>query len=292
MPDKVVRQALSVVAETKPHPVPLSIPRPTRKSPIKYPSTDGKPMADNIEQERTMSYAGGTLRAHFRHRKDILVAVDLLVYYVEGDKDTSVAPDVMVVRGVHSGLRGSYRVFEEGKAPDFVLEVLSKSTHLNDEGDKRKAYARMGVHEYFRYDPRGRTMARKPGGRRLVGERLEGGAYRELPRGPDGSIYSEALGLYLRVRRQDSEPHWKELRFWDPATGEDLRTFEEEREERVRANLEAKAANQRAGAANQRAEAEAKARRRADQRAEAEAKARRRAEQRVAELEARLAAKR
>ena len=180
-------------------------------------------MADNIAQDRTTNYAGGTLRAHFRTHKDTLVAVDLLVFYGEGDEEITAAPDVMVVRGVPTGLRSSYRVREDGKPPDFVLEVLSKSMHLKDEGEQRRAYARMGVREYFRYDPRGRTMARRLGGRRLIGERLVGGPYREIPQAEDGSVRSEALGLDLRVRRGETEPHWRELRFRDSATGRTCR---------------------------------------------------------------------
>lgn len=53
---------------------------PVRKRQGRYPGSDGKRMADNIEREQTMCCAGGTLRAHYRARKDILVAVDLLVY--------------------------------------------------------------------------------------------------------------------------------------------------------------------------------------------------------------------
>ena len=39
-------------------------------------------------------------------------------------------------------------------------------------GDKRRAYARMVVREYLRYDPRRCTIARRWGGRRLIGGRL------------------------------------------------------------------------------------------------------------------------
>lgn len=53
---------------------------------------------------------------------------------MEGDPETRVVPEVMVVRGVHTGLRGSYRLWEEGKPPDFVLEVGSTSTHLKEGG--------------------------------------------------------------------------------------------------------------------------------------------------------------
>ena len=55
------------------------------------------------------------------------------------------APDVIVVFGVEDRERMTYRVWEEGKGPDFVLEVASRSTWREDVGAKRAVYARMGV---------------------------------------------------------------------------------------------------------------------------------------------------
>lgn len=210
------------------------------------------------------------------------MAVDLLVYYVEWNPKKCVAPDVMVVLGVQSRRRGSYRVWEEGKAPDFVLEVLSGSTHSADADDKRKKYAEMGVKEYFLDDPLGRTMARAPSAQRLTGEHLEGGTYREIPWGTEGTIPSEALGLDLRVKRQERQPRWRELRFRDPLSGEDLPTHEEEHSRRIEATRQAPVAKQES-------RSEAEARQRAERRAKAESEARRKAERRIAELEAKLA---
>ena len=227
MPAKVVHQGVPAAAVAETAPVPAGRLAPASRPPVEYPSSDGKRMADSVEQETAMTYAGGALRAHFGEGGAIFVAVDLLVYYVEWKPKKCVAPDVMVVRGVPSRRRGSYRAWEEGKAPDFVLEVLSDSTHEADEDDKRKAYAGMGVRECFLYDPLGRIMAAKRGGRRLQGMCLEGGAYREIPFRADGSVRSEVLGLDLRVRRRGRDAEWRELRFRDPAAGEDLPTYEE-----------------------------------------------------------------
>ncbi len=54
----------------------------------------------------------------------MLVANNLLVYYVKDDANT----EVMVALGVPKGHRMSYLVCEEGKAPDFVLEVAPPGT--------------------------------------------------------------------------------------------------------------------------------------------------------------------
>ncbi len=139
----------------------------------------------------------------------------------------------------------------------------------------------MGVRECFLHDPLGRTMA---SGRRLKGERLEGGACREIPEATDGSIRSEVLGLDLRVKQRE-----RELRFRHPETGEDLPSHEEEHAKRVEATRQAQPAGREARSeadARRRAERSAKA---AERCAKAEAAASRELKRRIAELEAKLA---
>ena len=129
--------------------------------------------------------------------------------------------------GVSGHSRESYRIWAEGgRAPDFVLEVLSRTTHLKDEKDKREAYQEMGVREYFRYDPKGTTMARRTG-HRPEGERLADGLWKSLERQGPERILSAVLGLELRVKREEREPDFRELRFRNPRTGKDLRTHSE-----------------------------------------------------------------
>ena len=64
----------------------------------------------------------------------------------------------------------TYRLWEVGKAPDFVLEIGSASTAEADLGRKRELYAELGVAEYWRYDATGGEFYGDP----LVGERLCG----------------------------------------------------------------------------------------------------------------------
>ena len=62
-----------------------------------------------------------------------------------------------------------------GNAP-FVLEVTSDTTQKKDLGDKKAIYQRLGVDEYFLFDPLGDYL--KP---RLQGYRLgTGGRYRAV----------------------------------------------------------------------------------------------------------------
>ncbi len=231
---------------------------------IDYPDTDGKPMAENDAQRDAIMYGIGALKIWFGAREDVYVSGDLLIYYEEGNPKVSVAPDVFVVFGAADYPRLNYKLWEEPKAPDFALEVASPSTWRDDLGWKRELYARLGVKEYWQYDPVGGLLPAK-----LLGWRLAGGAYEPQPviRSLDGALTlrSETLGLDLWVKGE-------KMRFRDPATGRDLLSHDE-----------ACAARQTAEA---RAEQEATARRAAEARAEREAVARRAAEARVAELEA------
>ena len=244
---------------------------------VEYPSSDGKPLAENDAQHTAILYGIGALRVRYAGRRDVYVSGDLLIYYEEGNPRVSVAPDVFVVFGVEDRMRMNYKVWEEGKGPDFVLEVASPSTWREDVGRKRDIYARLGVKEYWLYDPLGEHL--KPA---LQGNRLVGGEYERQPSAEsvDGALalYSETLGLELWAEG-------RKMRFRDPETGVDLLGHDEEhlahRAAAARAEVEAVARR----SAEVRADREATARQR-------EAAARRAAEARVAELEALLEGKR
>ena len=241
---------------------------------VDYPTSDGKPLAENDAQARAILYAFGALRVYYEARSDVYVSADLLIYYEEGNPRVSVAPDVFVVFGVEDRMRGNYKVWEEGKGPDFVLEVASPGTWREDVGRKRSVYARLGVREYFLYDPTGEHLTP-----RLQGHRLEDGVYERLSavESIDRTLAmrSEVLGLEIRAKGRG------EMRFHDPATGEDLLSHGEEHAARLK---EATARR----AAELRVDREETARRAAELRVHREASARRAAEARIAELEARL----
>ena len=256
-----------------------SLPSPA-PAPVEYPESDGRPMAETPVHRDCIIDAIGVLRGFFAGRADVYVSGDMFVYYEEGNPRASVVPDVFVAVGVvkderrEGGWRNTYKLWEEAKGPDFVLEVTSRSTRRDDQVRKRALYARLGVGEYFLYDPKGEYLAPP-----LQGMVLRGGGYEELEavrlaHGTEG-VWSEALGLYVCHRG------WGKLRLHDPASGRDLRTHGEETAAR-RAEAEARQA------AEARAVGEAEARRAAEARAAGEAEARRAAEARIAELEALL----
>ena len=195
--------------------------------PVEYPGSDGKPMGETLIHGRCIHDVFDALHGFFVERRDVLVAGDNFIYYEEGNPRASVVPDVFVVFGAvkneyrEEGWRDVYKIWEEGKGPDFVLEVTSRSTRREDQVQKRSLYGRLGVGEYFLFDPKGEYL--EP---RLQGMRLSGGEYERLeevrlPGGGGEGLWSEVLGLYLHGRG-------RELRLYDPVGGGDLRTYEEE----------------------------------------------------------------
>ncbi len=163
------------------------------------------------------------LRSHYAHREDVYVGSELTMYWLEGDNERWVQPDVFVAFGPsRDQQRSVWKTWEEGKFADFVLEVASKGTHRRDLTEKHALYENLGVAEYWQHDPTGKYL--RP---RLLGHRLnDAGAYEPVPleRRPDGARRGESqvLSLHLCLDGEGC------LRLHDPATGKFLATYEEQ----------------------------------------------------------------
>ena len=81
----------------------------------------------------------------------------MFLYYVKGNRRKHISPDVMVTLGIaKEPPRDCYLVWEERKAPDFVLEITSKSTRSEDKKKKFVLYRDvLKVQEYILFDPAG-----------------------------------------------------------------------------------------------------------------------------------------
>ena len=175
-----------------------------------------------------------TLKAHFAEDPNVYVSGDMFVHYEPGNKRRHVAPDVFMVRGVpKEGQRPNYLVWEEGRAPEVVIEIASDSTHANDTGKKFKLYRDvLKVKEYFLFDREELNLSPS-----LQGFRLVDGAYRPI-RERDGRLPSRLLGLHLE---RDGE----NLRFWNPAIEQWIPTSAERYDqERRRADEEQRRADE------------------------------------------------
>jgi Uma2 family endonuclease len=203
------------------------------KTPIFYPEPDGTPMAESDPTRDYLVYGVEALKLYFQDRSNVYVSGNLWLCYEEGFPDAVVAPDVFVVFGVENRQRRSYKVWEEnGKTPDWVLEVTSRSTRHKDEQEKPQTYAQMGVTEYFQYDPTGDYLNPPLKGRRLVGNNYQAIAPNYLE---DGTLCltSQVLGLEMRLLPDGR------LRFFNLQTGEYLRDYAEERERGDREQIRA-----------------------------------------------------
>ena len=193
---------------------------PTQDSQL-YPDTDDKPMAASDEHRRVLMNLLRRLEAFFAQIPDTYVSGDILMYYLEGDPRKVVSPDVLVTFGIGQKLRKTYRVWQEGKTPDFVLELSSETTYRNDLAEKMELYAMLGIPEYFLVDIEGLYLPTP-----LMGFRLVDGVYEPVSPGKDGEVHAAVLGLDFHLRLED-------IQLYDPARDQWLQLPEEAAETRA-----------------------------------------------------------
>lgn len=123
-------------------------------TPIIYPDSDGKPMADNTKQFRWIVVIQQNIDWLYANDPNVFVAGDLLWYPIEGNNRICTAPDTMVAFGRPKGDRDSYKQWEEDNiAPQVVFEILSPGNTKTEMEKKLLFYERHGVEEYYVYDP-------------------------------------------------------------------------------------------------------------------------------------------
>ncbi len=215
---------------------PAKPPRRQARASVEYPESDGKPMSETpIHWHATVDFASPLVR-RYAARPDAYVGSDMLMYYEEGNTEKAVSPDVFVAFGPsREPLRRTWLVWEEGKAADFILEVTSRSTRRRDDEFKADLYERLGVAEYWQFDPTEDYLHPTLKGRRLGPE----GAYEPigLERRDGGLVgWSAALALELR-------PDGEVLRLFDPELGDYLPNLAESEARRHTANAERDEAN-------------------------------------------------
>ena len=239
-------------AKTSQGPVRFRLPDPPQREP------DEMTQYDRLFKTGNSHY----LALHLGNPETTLVEADRwIVTDPSFNRARARRPDLLVAFAVNPAAykaSNGYVISEQGKPPDFVLEVASESTAEVDVGDKRRDSAALGIQEYWRFDETGQHH-----GARLAGEQLVEGEYLtiDIIELPGGSLqgYSPALDLNIR---------WEagELLFYDPTTDRPIATLEDER---ARANAERDArtaAEARANAEQSRADnAEARVRELQDQ---------------------------
>ncbi len=195
---------------------------------------------DEMTQYDHLFKTGGShyLAIHLGNPETTLVEADRwIVPHPYFDKSRARRPDLFVAFEVDPAAyeaSNGYIISEQGKPPDFAMEVASASTASIDVNEKREEYAAMGILEYWRFDKTGGYH-----GARLAGDRLVNGRYEPIDvENVEAGIlqgYSAALDLHLR---------WEhgQLGWYDPSTGRHILTYDDqrnladaEREQRLRA---------------------------------------------------------
>jgi Uma2 family endonuclease len=184
-------------------------------TPLEYPTSDGKPMAETDWHRELMVALIQTLSAYYASDPAVYVSGNLLVFYEPGNKRRHVSPDVFVVKGVPKHARPNFLIWQEGKGPDAVIELTSRTTRREDVAKKFELYRdRLRVAEYLLFDPLGDYL-QPP----LQGYRLRRGNYEPITP-VQGRLPSKELGLHV-------EASGETLRLWSSTAGEWLATPEE-----------------------------------------------------------------
>ena len=193
------------------------------------------------------------------------VSMDRWLRMDRADHKDKLLPDLLVALDVQEQQWNvdEYLPWEVGKAPEVLGEFLSPSSEGADKTGKPDRYAKLGVREYFLFDPDGTY-----GVPRIQGWSLQGDGSREaLPRRADDGVESRVLP----VRFVLTDDHVGVI---DVRTGRLALRYEEVHRllrEEIEARYRAEQAQQRAERA-QRQEAEARWRAEQLQREEAAAR--------------------
>lgn len=144
---------------------------------------DGMPFEETMSEGTPHSSAKASaverLKRFFRHRnRGVFVAPELAVLY-PGER--SFVPDVLAVCDVELKDRNAWIVMDEGRGPDFILEIRNKGKRAKDYKRNVATFARLGIPEYFVYDCIRRDLAGyrlEPEGGRTYGPIIpQGGRY-------------------------------------------------------------------------------------------------------------------
>jgi Uma2 family endonuclease len=170
-----------------------------------------EPEMEGVFHVLTFFYLMSSLRWYWREKKNWFAIGNLSVFYPEYSRRAGRVvrkklsfrgPDFFVALNVDPNLpRNSWVVEREGKYPDIIVEILSKSTAKKDRGEKKEIYERtFKTHEYFLFDPETKRIE----GFRLVNER-----YAPIAPNAVGHLWSERLELFFGL-------HEEHLRFFSP----------------------------------------------------------------------------
>ena len=189
---------------------------------------------DGMFQNPNLLEAVAILKVRYKDDPTVFVDAGTVICYNPENLNDRVFPDCYVAFGVPAGAifaQNGYLIWQVGKAPEFALEVASESTARRDITFKRELYERIGVQEYWRFDPSGGDYYGEP----IAADRMVEGSHKpvELVVNDAGMLsgYSEVLGLWLCVEELmhpiADHIRMNRLLFYDSDAGAYLRNLAE-----------------------------------------------------------------
>ncbi len=161
----------------------------------------------------------------WQNRNDFYAIGNLTIYYSPNQRKTEDfrGPDFFVVLGTERKTRNSWVVWQEdGKYPNLIVELLSKTTTKVDKELKKQLYQDFfRTQNYFWFAPDTLEFA---------GFILQQGKYQPIEPNKQGWLWSEQLELFLGV-------YQRQLRFFTPdgqlvPTPQEVAVMEKQRAER------------------------------------------------------------
>jgi len=238
---------------------------------IRLPTQDELPCDDGVPMETQrhkmqMDLLLEGLYPWLEQRDNGYIGGNMFIYYSAAQlkNEDFKGPDFFAVLNVSKVERKSWVVWEEGKAPDVIIELLSESTANIDKTTKKGVYQnQMRVPEYFWYDPFNPDD--------FAGFYLSGMVYQPLILDQQGRFFSEALQLYLQRWEGTYRGVTTTWLRWADLSGNLLATGEELVQQKQAELQQAQAEAQQAQAEAQQAQAEAQQAQAEAQQAQAEA---------------------
>ncbi|NEO87223.1 MAG: Uma2 family endonuclease [Spirulina sp. SIO3F2] len=244
----------AVVESDKPDAVADSVPEPD----IRHLVLEDEAPVDNLIQEKLQRFLVQCLYSAYAPGQPFLAMADVGIFF--GLYQPPIVPDVMVSLGVevspdwHEKKHRSYLVWEFGKVPEVVIEIVSNRKG-NELGRKLTDYAQMGITYYVVFDP-----LQQLSDPLLQAYILNGGQYQPLPQ---AQLHSLGLGLTVWEGTFEGKQYDRWLR-WCDLDGNLLLTGDEQA---ALAQKRVEAESQRAEAAMQQVEQEKRRAQKAEARA-------------------------
>ncbi len=173
-------------------------------TPVIYPESDGKPMAETDTHRLLIFQLTDMLQYAF---PNAYVSGNICLYYEEGNPKKMISPDVLLCKSQPPDIKRIYLAWEDQAQLDLVVELSSVSTKAVDHNKKKRLYVEtLQVPYYVIFDPEAIYLH--------AFERIDG-QYQKID-GRFGRFHLKDLGIsigiqtdgFLRIYDAEGNPVW------------------------------------------------------------------------------------